>query len=181
MILFLSKLGLTEDEIKLMSSKRFQMFQYGYSADKVKGLDYPMFRKSLLLSRLELGQLIKDLQRLVHSSSGNRRGDFYNAWIELLEVHLGDVDINEIKNKSMEEITKMLWDFATESITLQKISLKDILEPLKFSDNDLERSIDELEKSSYRLQKQIFNKDSYPQRFTSVEEVYYWVPANNMP
>lgn len=180
-LLYLSNLGISQDKIKAMGDKKFQMFKVGYASNNVDGFDYPLFRKSLLLSRLELGEVINNIQRLVNSPGANRRERMQETWYELLKKQIGDVNEEDLMNKTMEEVTKMLFEVPTSSEFLKNVRLRDITDKSVLSNNDFETYVYRLEKKLNRLTKEIYNNDGYPQKFYTNDEVYYWVPSTNMP
>ena len=178
--LFLAKLGLSADQLSAIASKKFQMYLTGYAPTKSDQLQNEMFRKVLLLSRLELSNIINNIESLQNSYGENRRERMRDTWITILEESIGKINREEMMEKTMEDITKMLYDVPTNSSFLSKLRLKDITDRSVLPDGQFEIYITELEGKKNRLER-IFNEEKNKFSFRSNDETYYWVPDTDMP
>ena len=126
------------------------LFLTAYAPIKSDQLQNEMFRKVLLLSRLELFNIINDIESLQNSYGENRRERMRDTWITILERSIGKINREEMMEKTMEktmeDITKMLYDVPTNSSFLSKLRLKDITDRSVLPDDQFEIYIAELER-----------------------------------
>jgi hypothetical protein len=130
---------------------------------------------------LELGGIVSDISRLLQKKSGNEvRRHLHNTFLKILEEHLGEMGNENIGNKSMEEITRLLFGLPSTSRMLRDVRLDDILDPVRFSDDKLLFWVGEMEAKLTRLKK-IQNSENYEQSFESNDEIYYWLAQDLLP
>ena len=173
--------GLSMEELELLNEARFQTYTTGYAVMQPRGFIYPLFQMVLFINRLELGGIISDISRLLQKKSGNEvRRHLHNTFLKILEEHLGEMVNENIGNKSMEEITRLLFGLPSTSRMLRDIKLDDILDPARFPDDKLEFWVNEMEQKMSLLKK-IQNSENYEYSFESNDEIFYWLQQDFLP
>jgi hypothetical protein len=173
--------GVSNEQLELLKKARFQFYTTGYSDLQPEGFTYPLYQTVLFINRLELGGIVSDISRLLQKKSGNEvRRHLHNTFLKILEEHLGEMGNENIGNKSMEEITRLLFGLPSTSRMLRDVRLDDILDPVRFSDDKLLFWVGEMEAKLTRLKK-IQNSENYEQSFESNDEIYYWLAQDLLP
>ena len=173
--------GVSMEQLELLKKARFQFYTTGYSDMKPRGFDYPFFQTVLFINRLELGGIVSDISRLLQKKSGNEvRRHLHNTFLKILEEHLGEMGNENIGNKSMEEITRLLFGLPSTSRILVAIKLDDILDPVRFPDDKLVFWVQEMDDKLSTLKK-IQNSENYEYSFESNDEIFYWLQQDLLP
>ena len=174
-ILFLYRQGFDADQLRLITSKSYQMFMEGYAPIQVEGHRYPLFKPVLLLSLRELADLLREMEKL-QVSTENRRESFHQTWLQLLNTHVGNLSNEEMEQWSIERASEMIFGLPSAS-ALASISIKDLLDPAVVDDymlNEYVRQIYEKNKSLNR----IFNQTDYKYNFRSNDITFFWIEQN---
>ncbi len=180
LVSYYARTGIPIEQLKKLMDNKTQMFQLGYTVLNMPKLSHPLFKRDVLMTRLELGALIQDINKLVNAKSFDRRQKMVDAWITILKDHIGDIKQQELMSKSMEEITRMLYDIPTNSAFLKGLRLRDIMDVKALPDNKFEQYVWQLEQKQERLQS-IFNGENYKYMFYSYNNAYYWISEDLMP
>jgi len=154
--------------------------RYGYAPLNFKYINQPLFEKVVLLSRGDLGDLTSSIKKLARAKGNQRRQRMKDTWIELLQEKIGEIDVEEMMDKGMSEINKILFDVPSQSEFLNNIRLRDITDPRMLSNHEFEQLIFEFQRKQTKLSN-IFNNDDYEEQFRSLGIPYYWIPEYLMP
>ena len=128
-----------------------------------------------------MGGIVSDISRLLQKKSGNEvRRHLYNTFLKILEEHLGEMGTENVGQKSMEEITDLLFGLPSTSRFLKDVRLDDILDPVRFPNDKLMFWMSEMETKLNQLKK-IQNSDNYDFSFESNDEIFYWLQQTNLP
>jgi len=177
---YLATSGISVNDIKAMMENKTQMFTTGYVTLELSNLKLPLFEKVVLLSRGDLGDLISSIKKLARAKGNQRRQRMRDTWIELLQENIGEIDVEEMMDKGMSEITKILFDVPSQSEFLNKIRLRDITDPRMLSNQDFEELVFQFQRKQIKLSN-IFNNDDYKEQFRSLGIPYFWIPEYLMP
>jgi len=173
--------GVSQEQLEMLKKSRFQFYTTGYSDMQPKGFSYPLFQTVLFINREELGGIVSDISRLLQKKSGNEvRRHLYNTFLKILEEHLGEMGTENVGQKSMEEITDLLFGLPSTSRFLKDVRLDDILDPVRFPNDKLMFWMSEMETKLNQLKK-IQNSDNYDFSFESNDEIFYWLQQTNLP
>ncbi|MCD4745506.1 MAG: hypothetical protein K8R58_04340 [Bacteroidales bacterium] len=158
-----------------------ESYSYAYAPINVKGLKKPLFQRVLLLSKLELGNLILILNKLSTSkSSGDRREYLVELWIEILQAHLGGLNEEELLEMNLAEINNKIFGLSGTSGLLRDVKLKYLNDPSIVDESTIGRYIMNINIKFSKLSK-IFNSANYKYSFRSNNETYYWIPEYDIP
>jgi len=173
--------GVSMEQLELLKKARFQFYTTGYSDLQPKGFTFPLFQTVLFINRLELGGIVSDISRLLQKKSGNEvRRHLHNTFLKILEEHLGEMGNENIGNKSMEEVTRLIFGLPSTSRMLRDIKLDDILDPVRFPDDKLVFWVNDMEIKLSTLKK-IQNSEKYEYSFESNDEIFYWLQQDHLP
>ncbi len=174
--------GLSLEELATLKVDKYQVYTPGFTSMKVENQLNSIYKRVLLMDATELGDLERHLRKLRSATTGSqRRGALYNTWLEILKEYLGESQNEEtLKNLSMEDINKKLWELPGTKSILSNLKLKDIHDEGKFTDRELNMYIDGiLEKHS--LIQNVFFSHSYKYGFRSNERPYFWIEESLLP
>ncbi|MCD4745508.1 MAG: VWA domain-containing protein [Bacteroidales bacterium] len=180
-IYYLSSLGISDDQIEIMCEENVQLYTEAYTPINVKGLKEPPFQRVLFLNKLELGNLIRILNKLsTAKSSGDRRKKLVKTWIEILQSHIGGISEEEIKEMDLEEINNKIFGLPGTSKLLKDTKLKHLEDPSVVNENQIGRYIMSIDIKFSKLSG-IFNAPFDTYSFRSNDETYYWIPEFDIP
>ena len=177
---YLTQLDISEDQIKILCDKNYQLYIDGWTPYKLDNFKNPLFQRVLFVSRGELGDLINIMDKLASAKSGSRRQKLYDTWIEILKDHVGDVNEEELEEMTFEEIYEKVFGLPGTSELLKDTKLKYLKDRGVVSDEDIERYSFRID-SKYDKLNSIFHEDNYIYSFRSNEMVYYWLPEHLLP
>lgn len=164
--------GISKADIeKLRNSVQFLKVN-GYTSMRSNGNQ--VFVPCVFITKTELDELIKSLQK-VTGASDNLRSDLTNAMKDLALIYLGQNSNNS--NQSVDEIMKAVTGLT--KITGQKIlqvNIKDIVNPNKVSDSEIEDFVNTLKSDIQRLYK--IKKDC---SLIKNGQTYYYILLDDMP
>ncbi len=178
---FLVRLGIDERVLQNYYSANVQFVMEGYGNRYHSQLTHPLFTPVLLLERREFFELGHRVGRLVISSgsTSDRREMLYDAWIGLLNQHIGIQSESYWAEVSLEEAASMVFGVPMRSTMLQQIQLKDIHDRAIFPDDEFHRYVNQIEHKERRI-REIINSD-YPYSFRSNDIMYYWIDVDILP
>lgn len=178
---FLVRLGLDEQVLHNYYSANVQFVMEGYANRYHSQLTHSLFTPVLLLERAKFFELGHRVGRLVVSSgsSSDRREMLYDAWMSLLNQHIGIQSDSYWEEVSLEEAASMVFGVPMRSTMLQQIQLKDIHDRSIFPDDAFFRYINQIEHKERRI-REIFNSE-YPYSFRSNDTMYYWIDVDILP
>jgi hypothetical protein len=181
---FLSQIqNINDREIEIMKQRNYQFSMKGYTSKNVEGLQYPLFKETLFLSREDLAAVIHRLNMLCGYSTSNmadRRLKMQNIWIEILEEVLGSEKREEILKMSVEDLHNIIFGLPSQSEFMTKVKLKDIVEPTVITDIQFEQYVILLNQKLNSL-RTIMNDQQYNESFVSNNIIYYWIPMELFP
>lgn len=178
---YLRKLNIPDMRLNLVLEQKFQFYMTGWTTLDVDGLENPLFKSVLFLTRFELGEILNDFDDLlIVTSAADQRKAMKDAWIGLLQKHIGNIDIAEIEEKTMEDITEMVFGLPSTSDLLQEVKLKHITDPAAFDDRRFQNLVTQIQRKQRQLDR-IFNQDNYTYSFSSNDVMYYWIEEDLLP
>ncbi|MEM7657433.1 MAG: type VI secretion system protein TssR domain-containing protein [Bacteroidota bacterium] len=181
-MLYLSQtLGLSQEQLKQIAGKNYQLFMPAYAPLQVSGMNKPLFQYVLFLTRKELSTLNRDLSKLVDASNNSEaRRAMKDAWISLLEAHIGGVDRSEMEEMSMEEVGDKVFGIPATSSLLANRKLKDLEDRSVVSDAEFRTYVNDI-RDKLRDLERIFNANNYKYSFMSNDQAYYWIEQALLP
>jgi integrase len=174
--------GLSLEELATLKVDKYQVYTPGYTTMKVTGQVEPMMKRVLLMDATELGDLERCLRKLRSATGGSQRREaLYETWLEILKEYLGETQNEDIlKNLSMEDINKKLWELPGTNSMIGEIKLKDIHNESIFTDRELNLYISKILEKHSKIQN-IFFSHNYRYGFRSNERPYYWIDESLLP
>ena len=151
----------------------------GYAAESVNHLKYPIFRKVLFLSRIELSNIIRDYNLLITAYIRGRANELQTTFLQLLKSKTGKTDDTWFLNLSIGETTQILYGAKSES-DLTNLKLRSLVNLSIITPPDLGNYINRLKTNATHLN-MIFNNDKYQYSFKMFNEIYYWIPVSLIP
>lgn len=178
---YLRKLNIPDMRLNLVLEQKFQFYMTGWTTLDVDGLAHPLFKSVLFLTRFELGEILNDFDDLlIVTSAADQRKAMKDAWVGLLQKHIGNIDIAEIEDKTMEDITQMVFGLPSTSDLLKSVKLKHITDPAAFDDRNFQNLVTQIQRKQRQLDR-IFNQDNYEYSFSSNDVMYYWIEEDLLP
>lgn len=148
---------------------------------KIRGQSYPLFKYVVLLDRVELSELLKDMEDLnLIIGKPDLRYQLRNTWGAIIRRHLGNIHEKEFIEKSLPELTQIAYGLPLKNKYFQTIKYKDIIDSDTFSPEML-KNYTRVIKEKYDQLKFIFNDFSYPYSFNTNDVTYYWIDINLLP
>lgn len=179
-LLFLHRNGFNTDELRLITSKSFQLFTEGYAPISTAGIEEPLFQPVLLVSLRELADLIQEMESLtIAPDVSERREKMREAWLTLLRTHIGNVSEAEMDQWSMEEVTEKVFGLPTTS-PMGGMALKDLVDEAVVDDFMLNDYIRDIYNKTKTLNR-IFNQTDYEYNFISNDITYFWIEQALLP
>lgn len=179
---FLKQSGLTEDQIKIAQTEKYQVYLRASTTLTVKGMKHPLFKKVLFLSRRELGKLLDTMYDLADQTSGQGlREALVKNWKRIIQSVEGGITDAQLENMSMEKLNKLVMGIPPSSEFIRNLTLKELLDPSKIDDTKIGAYFEEIDTKAKKLSR-IFNTDSeYKYSFRSNEVRYFWIPVEMLP
>ncbi len=175
----------TDQQAKFISQNRFQYYTPAYAAIKKNGIENHLFKPVVMFSRKELFTLqmmFETLGNIISLPSNERRQRFYDAWLELLSSHLGESDINRLKQMSSEDISQIIYGAGGLNIasTMLKISINCTMDPSCFDERQFNWLLTSLKSRALTLSS-ILDNPNDPRMFRSAGITYYWLDFDILP
>lgn len=170
--------GLSKPEIDYLIKQK-ELAKKGYTARRQYNQPTSAFKPVVFLShneRLEMVETLKRLKNAANSSTSTKaKAAFKIAILEQVKKMLGEVSDDNILNKNMDEIWKIMLavDF-TGSTTIKLTKLRDLdqLSDADFSDFY----------QSFAKKADLFSSASYRERsFKMAGQTFYWIPLSDIP
>lgn len=170
--------GFTPDEIELLR-KEGELAKKGFTAKRQYNQPINAFKPVVFLSHNERLDMLATLKRLKNAASSGTstkaKGAFKVAILEQVKKMLGEVSDDNILNKNMDEIWRIMLavDF-TGNATIKTTKLRDLdqLSDAVFSDfyQSFSRKADYFASASYR-----------ERSFKMGGQTFYWIPLSDIP
>ena len=181
-MLYLSEtLGLDETQLQQIAGKNYQLFMEAYAPIKLNSHTNSLFQYVLFLTREELATLVRDLGKLVDASNNSEaRKAMVDAWVSLLEAHVGNMNREEMQDLSMEEVGNKVFGIPATSSLLASQPLKDLEDRKAVPDNQFRQYVSDI-RDKLREIERIFNANNYKYSFMSNDRTYYWIEQTLLP
>lgn len=185
----LRKAGFTEREIKILMQVNYQFMLRGYTSlftKKIPSMGYdnetpyePLYDFMLFLDQDELDELNRILNKLYIEAQtmSDRRERLVNAYFEILKTNYG-AQRNEIMEKTLAEITKLITGLPSTNELFKKYRLQDIMDINVVDNQDLNMIIEGIKSKRDELEK-VVGDQRY--KFMSQNRIYYWIPQTMIP
>ena len=179
---YLSKLDIPAENLAVLQSEHYQVYSKGYTPQERNGNKYSLWEYQLFYDTDELYLLKSSLQTLVDARTGEeRRRKFKEAWIKILQGHIGKLESEELENYSIEEVEKMVFGLPGTSDFLG-LRLRDLDDKARLPDHDFNKWVTRIE-GRLKIIGYIFRGlpafDEY--HFLSNTERFYWIPQSFLP
>jgi hypothetical protein len=178
----LRKSGLSDKDIDRLIKFGTQLKIEGIISTKAGGCDSALFLPVVFLSRSELNRIVNTLEKIhiPSSSDAERRNNFREAMIGLIQGQLGALSADEILSKTMDEIYQILMGIPFKSSALKNIPLKGIIDPNVVSARQFAEYMDAIDDKLKELQK-ISNGSAYQYSFKANDQDFFWIPLEDIP
>lgn len=182
---YLSNYDIPIETFRLLGEKKVQLYFTGYTLDIISDLTHPIFKRSLLLTKSELSDIIRQIDELnMASGSPDRRLALQQAWLEILMKHVGvgKTDRSELLSRTIEDIMITTIGLPSTNSFINNIRLEDLTNPGAISDPEIAQYIRDID-TKHRELNRIFNMVNPPYRysFRSYNETYYWIEESLLP
>ena len=179
---YLSKLDIPSENLAILKSEHYQIYSKGFTPQQRNNMNYPLWEYQLFYTSDGLYELKRSLQMLVDARTSDvRRTKFKEAWMKLLEGHIGNLEPEELESKSIGEIEKLIFGLPGTSDFLG-LRLGHLEDKARLPDYKFERWVTRIEMNLKTIEK-IFNRlpvyEEY--HFRSNDEVYFWIPQSFLP
>ena len=154
----------------------------GIAPLKVKGQTEPLFKKVLLLSRRELGQVVENMFKLAHKDEEKSlRENLVDNWKRLISKQEERYSDDQMGNIPVVELNRLIFGVPSSKEFLRNLRLKHLLDQDKITNQNIELYFNMIEKNALELEK-IFNTDNdYPYSFRSNGIRYFWISIDYLP
>lgn len=169
----------TPEEWKAMQKSNTMQAIEGYTRIKdVAGNDY--YKSVLFLSQSEFQKLIKELLPVAESARKDveDRKAYVDAVREFVKLYNPGMDDAEIMHMSADVITEMVSGLHVKNQALSNYTLNDLRNPAKVDAKEFKKLRSKVV-SKYNKLIDIYRK--YPYRMTMHDQVYYWLPIEDLP
>lgn len=172
----LRKSGVTDKQIALLKEHRSILKVNGYTSMIANGKK--VFSPCVFMSKTELDELIRSLQRVSSSSTDNPRLELQNALKSLAMTYIGQG--KKTDEMSIDDVMSAISGLTTVTgkDVLSRINLKDITDPTRFSDSEIKDFIRSISDEIIRLEKIRNNKECY---FDKNKIRYFYILIDDMP
>ncbi|MFC1563226.1 VWA domain-containing protein, partial [candidate division KSB1 bacterium] len=179
-LLKLKQIGLSDEQIDYLQRRRIQLFDRAHATMYVKEMNYPLFKKVLLLSGPELNDIIAYLNQFIVTT--DPREDLQNAWRAILRNYAGNLSMEQLEKTPLDDLYEMVVGLPMKSVLLGEIRPIDIPNPKVFPDNLLRKYFEYIQEKIPELKK-IANMaaNTYPYAFLSNGVYYYWIDEDLLP
>ena len=178
----LAKMGVPPENLAILKSEHYQIYAKGYTSLERKGLSYPLWEYQLFYTLDDLHDLKSSITKLINARTGDeRREKFVEAWKTLLKGHIGNLGVEEIENKYVEELEKLVFGLPGTSEFL-RLRLRDLSDPAKLSDGELDRWITRIQSNLKRIENIYNGVPAFAEySFLSNDQRYFWIPQSFLP
>lgn len=181
---FYNNLDIEREKLEYLCDKKFQIHTEGYASLHVEGLQHPLFRKVLLLSRQDLSKTLDMINRLYSASTqSDRRMAMQNAYIDMLIRHIGRIDRSDLLQLTIEEVSSRIVGLPGTNSFINNIRLEDITNPGVLPDHELNTYAREIDMKRETIMR-IYNESrDNPYRYSLMlnNEPYYWIEDYLIP
>lgn len=171
-----NKYGLSDEDVRIMREKATLLKVKGFASRQAEDVD--VFTTSAFLTAQELNELINSLKKVSSSYGTNERAELQRALQDLCLSYLGqqgeNIDIDDLIS-AMRGVTNV-----TGSNPLSGVSLKDITNPNRVSNAQIDDFKMEIDRSVKRLERLKNDKNCYYESNESKMR-YYYILMENMP
>jgi|GEM_PF-2653091 len=181
LIKMLKDAGLTNDQIKNAIQEKVQIYAEGYSPVSTTSLTHPLYKRVLLYSAEEFTGLFHNLNKLSQArGKDHQRKLLHDAWVEILDGYLGDIDKSKLEKMNLADIHQMVFGLPGANGLIKELKLNEILDEEKVTDFDIKKYASDIARKSSKLGS-IINSESYPYEFLTNNVKYYWIEEDMIP
>jgi len=157
-----------------------QLFVEAYAPMVVDGLEHPLFKHVIFLTRQEFNELEEALNKVVYigNTPSELRKEIINAYKQILIGYYGTEVKQEIANKTPAEIMEIVIGLPTTSELLGKYTIAELGDHRKVNDEEIRDIFFYIDKKLQDLRNIIGNPAYF---FRSRDQTYYWVPQEVLP
>lgn len=171
---------LPPDIFRIVPKKKIQLYHELTSTMKVRGQNEPLFKRVVLLSNRELGNLITSLDKLAKVATAGEREQILNTLIEIMRSYFGAIPEEQIREENLDRLHEMLNGLPLKNKELGKVRFRDIPDEIEFPRRLMRAYCDSLTYKTTALNK-IYNEHKYPYSFRSNEQLYFWISEDDLP
>lgn len=177
----LQSAGLTPKDISLLQQDKYQLYAQGVVAMKVEGQTYPLFKRTLLLSRTELDDLRGKVESLYKATSTTQRKSLQAAWLTILGNYLGSGSEHELAQLTLAQANQKVFGLPGTTPFLTQVKLEDITNPDAFADDQLTEYTTRVIGLLSRLKALSLHPENEATCFDAQEEAQCWVEEDLLP
>lgn len=174
----LEEIGLTPEEIETLKNHNTTLKVKGFAArTNTNGTE--LFLPCVFMAKAELDELISSLKKVSQNVSTNRRQDLQNALKALALSYIGQG--READELNVEDVMQAVSGLtsATGKNVLAGINIKDITNPNKVTDSQINDFVDQIKTDVKILERRKVDKSCY---FDSKNKLrYYYILLEDMP
>ncbi len=177
----LGRMDVGHEDLKHFYGENVELTVTGYAPRYHHKINSPLFRPVVLLNAREFNSIYNQVSRLQKATkgSGEVRARLHDAWLEILRRHVGAG--SEIDDHiSLEEASATVFGIPMRAGMFTQIMLKDIKDPSIFTDEDLRRYVQQIQRRANVLER-ILNERDYEYSFMSNDIKYYWIGIDKLP
>jgi len=166
--------------VSKIPSKHISFYTENYTPYRINILKNPLYKKVILLSKLELDNLVTFYADLVSkSNSFGGRVDFITMWTDKYREVKGIKGLAELKDKKLHDIKEIVFGFSDKENQfdhrLAKYEDKSVI-----SDDDFASFLQLIDDKVKKL-KEITSAQDYQYAYKLGDKVFYWVPLEIIP
>lgn len=173
----LKRAGLTDADIEIYRNKNLALKIKGYTSRVADETE--VFTTSVFLTKIELEELIKSLKMVTQNVTTNKRLDLQKAMTSLALSYIGQIEQNNIQDMKVDEVMKAVSTLTpTTGKSLLGVNVKDITDPTKVTDAEINDFISSISQDISILEKRKEDKTCYYERDGLR---YYYILLEDMP
>jgi hypothetical protein len=171
--------GIAEEQLYALIDNEEHFLITGYAVRTIENLLGPLYKYVLFLDQPELDGIINSLNKLYIPGIPNseRREKMSNAWYDVLRTNYG-VKAEDVKNKSLAELTGLITGLPSENYLLKKYKVDDLTDRTIVNDADFDQIYELIKVNRDKLIRANNNIKYY---FMLNDRAYYWLPSSMFP
>jgi hypothetical protein len=180
---FTNNKDLPPNALEILSKDRFQMYESGFTSLKAKEMKSGLWQFDLFLTSTEFESIVTIMEKLVIAGKENERRKYFKiAWYELLKAHAGNLNDEELKNKSIGEVEQLMFGLPGTSEFLN-LKLDDLEDKAKIDNIQLEKWVNLIKTKYDRLLEIKDNVNSAHTEFSFLpgNTRYFYIPQYLLP
>jgi hypothetical protein len=180
---YLEEEGSASIPLKKIKDHGAPFYLEAFAPLKKSGRKHPSFKIVLLMSRIELSEVIRNMTQLSKSLEGNpseTRSQLRERWKDLWGKKFLEQGTASLGNPLIRDLNQQVFGLPSSNPHIQNIRLEDITNEEAFPEKLLRAYLQEIAERTAKLNR-IFNQNNYPYSFSKNDVTYYWIEENLIP